>query len=214
MKKRIVTPACVLSVLVIIVITGGGCKKDPLNNLTNEETRIYTVNYDTTANFSSYKTFNVADSVDVISNNQLLGKSFTGFDSTAIAAVTQAMQQKGYQLVAANATPDLAVTVSRIYSTSTGFFNYADYWDYYDTYWDPYYWGYGGYGFYTPYALGTYSITTGGLEVDLLDLKNASSDGNKIISVWTGLATGEQVFLPTNASAEVNALFAQSPYLK
>jgi hypothetical protein len=112
-------------------------------------------------------------------------------------------------------SPDLAVTVARVYNTSTGVFSYGDYWDYYGDYWDPYYWGYPGYGYYPPaYAVGVYSITNGGLEIDLLDLKNAAANGNKITTVWSGLARGEQVFNKANAVTEVQALVQQSPYLK
>ena len=192
----------------------GSCKKDPLNNLTNDESRIYISNYDTTANFAAYKTFSVADSVDVIQDNLLYGKELGSFDSLVISTVGQQMQQRGYQPVAREASPDLAINVSRVYNTSTGIFSYPDYWDYYGSYYDPYYWGYPGYGYYSPYALGVYTIQTGGLEIDLLDLKNAATHGNKIAAVWTGLVRGEQVFKTANASAEVDSLFAQSPYLK
>jgi hypothetical protein len=196
------------------IVLFDSCKKDPLNNLTNEESRIYISNFDTTAVFSSYKTFSITDSVEVIQDNHSQGKELHAFDSTVIGAVTQSLQQRGYQLVSNKSTPDLAVNISRVYSTTTGVFSYDDYWDYYGDYYDPYYWGYPGYGYYSPYALGVYSIQTGGLEIDLLDLKNAAAHGDKIQPVWTGLARGENVFSTSNASTEVNALFSQSAYLK
>jgi len=198
----------------LLIAAFGSCKKDPLKNLTNEESRIYISNYDTTATFSAYKTVSITDSVDVIQNNQLYGRELGNFDSIVISTVGQQMQQRGYQLVAKEASPDLAVNVSRVYNTSTGIFSYSDYWDYYGSYYDPYYWGYAGYGYYSPYALGVYTIQSGGLEIDLLDLKNAATHGNKIAAVWTGLVRGEQVFKTANAAAEVDSLFAQSPYLK
>ncbi|MBS1661332.1 MAG: DUF4136 domain-containing protein [Bacteroidetes bacterium] len=190
------------------------CKKDPLNNLSNDESRIYITNYDTTASFSAYATFGIADSVDYIQDNQFVGRDRTTFDSTAVTVVAQMMQQRGYQQVAVKSNPDLAINVSRVYNTSTGVFSYNDYWDYYGGFYDPYYWGYPGYGYYAPYAVGVYSIQTGGLEIDLLDLKNAASNNNKIKALWTGLARGEQVFNSANAASQVNALFQQSPYLK
>jgi hypothetical protein len=196
------------------ILSFSSCKKDPLNNLTNEESRIYITNYDTTANFASYKTFSITDSVDVIQDNQLAGKELGAFDSTVIGTIGQQMQQRGYQLVDRKTSPDLAFNVSRVYNTSTGIFSYNDYWDYYGGYYDPYYWGYPGYGYYSPYAVGVYTIQTGALEIDLLDLKNAATHGNKITAIWTGLARGEQVFKTANAPAEVDSLFSQSPYLK
>lgn len=190
------------------------CKKDPLKNLSDDESRIYVTNYDTTASFASYQTFSIADSVDVIQDNQLVGRELGGFDSTVISSVAQSMQQRGYTLVSKESSPNLAINVSRVYSTSTGVFSYPDYWDYYGSYWDPYYWGYPGYGYYSPYAVGVYTIQTGALEIDLLDLKNAATHNNKLTVIWTGLARGEQVFKTANAAAEVDSLFAQSPYLK
>lgn len=193
----------------------GGCRKDPLKNLTNDESRIYISNYDTTANFAGYTTFSIVDSVDVIQDNQLYGRERAAFDSTVIAAVSQNMQQRGYQLVSRETAPDLTINVSRVYNTTTGVFSYGDYWDYYGGYYDPFYWGYGGYGYYPPYySVGVYSIQSGGLEIDLLDLKNATNNGNKIKPIWTGLARGEDVFRTANAAAEVKALFDQSAYLK
>lgn len=196
------------------IMAFSSCKKDPLNNLTSEESRIYISNYDTTANFTSYKTFSIVDSVDVIQDNQFYGRELKAFDTTVISSVTQAMQQRGYQLTNKKSSPDLAIDISRVYNTSTGVFSYPDYWSYYGSYWDPYYWGYPGYGYYTPYAVGVYTIRSGGLEIDVLDLKNAAAHANKLVSVWTGLARGQNVFNPANASAEVTALFNQSPYLK
>jgi hypothetical protein len=46
------------------------CTKEPVNNLTAEESRIYVTNYDTAAVFSSYATFRIADSVANIENNR------------------------------------------------------------------------------------------------------------------------------------------------
>lgn len=196
------------------VLLLGSCKKDPLNNLTNDESRIYITNYDTTASFSSYNTFSINDSVDVIQDNQFAGRERGNFDSAVITAMTQQMQQRGYQLVSKETSPSLAINISRVINTSTGIFDYSDYWDYYGGYWDPYYWGYPGYGYYAPYAVGVYTIQSGGLEIDLLDLKNAAANNNKLTVIWSGLARGEQVFNSANANAEVTALFNQSPYLK
>lgn len=198
----------------LLMLFVDSCKKDPLNNLTNEESRIYITNYDTTANFSSYTTFSVADSVTIVQDNQLAGRSYDAYDVNVINAMTQTMTQRGYQLVSKSANPDLAVNISRVYSSSTVLFSYTDYWDYYGSYYDPYYWGYPGYGYYDPYAVGAYTVNSGGLEIDLLDLKNASANGNKLVGIWTGLARGEQVFSPNNASSEVSLLFSQSAYLK
>lgn len=199
-----------LAISAVLMVTG--CQKEPLNNLTQEESRIYVTNHDSSANFSTYKTYNLADSVAVIDNGQAT-KEKTTTDQAYIDAIDKYMQQRGYTKVAKDQSPDLGLTVNRIYRTSTGAVSYGDYWDYYGGYWDPYYWGYGGYGYYVPYAYSIYQITEGAISVDMLDLKDASGS-NKISLVWNGLIRGEGIFNTSNADAQVKALFDQSAYIQ
>jgi len=190
------------------------CKKDPLKNLSGDESRIYITQHSDSVSFNSFHTFSIADSVAVISNNQLQGKSVTDVDTAYINAVKLQMQQRGYTLVAKNQNPDLIITVSRIYNTSTGVFDYGYYDPYYSSYWDPYYWGYGGYGYYFPADyIGTYSITEGALSIDIFDLRDAKQT-NKISSIWSGLIRGSGTFGAANAASGVQALFNQSTYFK
>src|SRR5574340_1692848 len=141
-----------------------GCSKQPLDNLTTEETRIYITDHDSTVNFSSYKTYSISDSVAVIEN----GKStmqLRSSDAAYIAAVKKYMQNAGYVLVEKNGNPDLGVNVNHIENTSTGVISYGDYWNDYGGYWDPYYWGYPGYGYYVPYAYSVYQINEGAISI-------------------------------------------------
>ena len=141
-------------------------------------------------------------------------RALSASDQAYIDAVNKYMQQRGYVLTTANASPDLGLTVNRIYNTATSVVTYNDYYDtYYGSYWDPYYWGYGGYGYYVPYGYSVYQVTEGAVSVDMLDLKNAKSTG-KIGLVWNGLVRGEGIFAESNANAQVKALFDQSSYLK
>ena len=188
------------------------CTKEPLNNLNDEESRIYVTNRDSTANFGTYKTYSISDSI-VVLNNGTAYKDLTAVDQAYIDAVNKYMQQQGYQLVSKNSNPDLGIDVNRIYNTATGYFGYNDYWDYYGGYWDPYYWGYGGYGYYIPSSYGVYQVTEGAVSIDMLDLKNADSK-NKIDIVWNGLIRGEGIFNASTVDASVKALFDQSTYLK
>lgn len=211
MKRRLILLSVGLSALTIMFT---GCKKDPLNNLTEEESRIYITNYDSTTNFLNFKTYSIVDSVAVISNNHLEGKKLTDYDAQVVSAVKSAMQQRGYTLVNKDAQPDIGINVSRITNSYTGVISYPDYWGYYDSYYDPYYWGYGGYDYYSPYNYGVYQINEGGLSIDVLDLKDAQTNGNKIEPVWTALARGSGVFNTANAAGQVQAFFEQSPYFK
>ena len=206
MKRAIAVLATTVAVAAV------SCTKEPLNNLTPEESRIYVTNHDSTADFSAYKTYNLADSVAVIDNGHAT-KERTATDQAYIDAVDKYMQQRGYTKVSKDQNPDLGLTVNRIYQTSSGVVTYGDYYDYYGGYWDPYYWGYDGYGYYVPYAYSIYQITEGAISLDMLDLKDASGT-HKINLIWNGLVRGEGIFNASNADAQVKALFDQSAYLK
>src|SRR5215213_773481 len=95
------------------------CRKDPINNLTEEESRIYITNYDTSARFNSYRTFSILDSVAVISNNQLQTHERRDIDAQFISAVASALIVRGYTRVSRDQNPDLGVAISRITNTST-----------------------------------------------------------------------------------------------
>jgi hypothetical protein len=201
-----------LSIVALITVFSS-CSKDPLSNLTAEESRIYITNQDSTANFSSFRTYSISDSV-VVSNNGQVSRQLNSTDQAFIGAVKSEMQNRGYTLVSKSSNPDIGINVNRIYNTSTGVVAYRDYYDtYYGSYYDPYYWGYPGYGYYTPYSYATYSVREGALSVDLLDLKNAATK-NKIEVIWTGLIRGSGIFDATTAGSQVKTLFDQSPYLK
>lgn len=188
------------------------CTKDPLAKLSEEESRIYITDHDSTTNFSAYKNFSIADSVTVV-NNGRPSKELTTSDRAFIDAVKGEMQAKGLVLVNKGNNPDVGVNVSRIYNTSTGIVSYRNYYDSYSGYNDPFYWGYGGYGYYSPYSYATYSIKEGALSIDMLDLKGASAT-KKIKLIWTGLIRGQGIFNSNSAASQVSMLFNQSPYLK
>ncbi|OQP61365.1 hypothetical protein A3860_06555 [Niastella vici] len=210
MKKIIVTVLMASGLLAL-----ASCKKDPVKNLQGDEGQIYITKHADSVNFGSFHTFSIADSVAVISNNQLQGKVLTDVDAAYINAVKTRLVQRGYTQVSRDQNPDLGITISRIYNTSTGVFDYGSYWDpYYGSYWDPYYWGYGGYGYYFPsYYLGTYSITEGAMSIDIFNLRDAKQT-NKISGIWSGLVRGSGVFSVSTANNGVQALFDQSPYFK
>lgn len=211
MKKNVL-PLFVAAVVVLLA----GCRKDPINNLTGDEGRIYITKHDDSVSFTRYNTFSIADSVAVISNNQLERKALTDVDAAYINAVKTQLQQRGYTMVPKDQNPDLAITISRVYNTYTGIFDYGNYWDsYYGSYWDPYYWGYPGYNYYFPsYYYGVYNITEGALSIDVFNLKDAPQNNNRIKGIWSGLVRGSGTFSANNAESSVKALFDQSVYFK
>ena len=189
-----------------------GCSKDPLSNLTAEESRIYITDHDSTRDFKNFHTFSISDSVAVLNNGQG-SKQLNEIDQAFIDAVKNEMQNNGYTFVSKGSGPDLGINITRIYNTSTGVISYSNYYDYYGSYWDPYDWGYGGYGYYSPYSYATYSVKEGAMSVDMFDLKDAAAT-NKIEVIWTGLIRGSGIFNAGTAANQVKTLFDQSPYLK
>lgn len=198
--------------ILAMAATFTGCSKDPLANITADDSRIYITDHDSTKDFKSFSTFSISDSAAVINNGQA-SKQLNETDQAFIDAVKNEMAANGYTLVNKGANPDLAINLTRIYNTSTGIISYSNYYDSYGSYWDPYNYGYGGYGYYSPYSYATYSVKEGALSIDMLDIKDAPLT-NKIEVIWTGLIRGSGIFNTATAPNQVKTLFDQSPYLK
>jgi hypothetical protein len=207
MKNHAIVPLVAAAIFIL-----GSCTKDPVSKLSAEESQLYITNHDSTTDFSSFKTFSISDSVAVISNNHLRGKTHDSFDSLLIASVTAAMTQRGYTLVTNEQNPDLGINVNNIINTYTGYIDYGSYYDDYYGYLDPYYWGYPGYGYSGSY-IGTYQVNEGAISIDMFDLKDASATG-KIKAVWSGVIRGSGIFQSANINSSVQALFNQSAYIK
>lgn len=209
MKRTIGWAMTALAGLVLM----SSCTKDPLGNLTEEESRIYISNRDNNANFTNYKTYSIPDSVYVVDNNNFRGGQATAWDLQALAAVRNAMESRGYVRVARNQSPDLGINITRLYNTTTNLVDLQGYWGGYGGFYDPYYWGYGGYGYGYPSAYAFVESTEAMLSVDILDLKNASA--NQTINViWNGLVRGSGIFNSNTINNSIQALFQQSPYIK
>lgn len=213
MKQMILT----MGIAGIIAVAITGCRKDVVKNLSAEESRIYITNHDSAVNFSTFKTFSIADSAGVIEDNQGRGRELTDYDAAVISAVKASMAARGYQLVSRDQQPDLGINVSRVYSNSVGVVSYPGYWNDYGSFYDPFYWGYGGYNYYDPTYYGAgyygyYQVTQGALTIDMLNLRDAKND-NTIRPVWSALARGEGVFGVGNVQTQIAAFFEQSPYL-
>jgi hypothetical protein len=206
MKNYAIVPLAAAAIFIL-----ASCSKDPVSKLSTPESQLYITSHDSTTDFSSFKTFSMSDSVAVVSNNHLHGKTRDAFDSLLIASVATAMTQRGYTQVTAEQKPDLGINVNNIINTYTGYVDYGNYYDDYYGYLDPYYWGYPGYGYYGSYV-GTYQVNEGVISIDMFDLKDAS--GGKIKAVWNGVIRGSGIFQSAGVNSSVLALFSQSTYIK
>lgn len=188
------------------------CTKNVENNLDADERPLYITRAESSTSFSAYTTFSLADSVATIRNNQLVDRVRTDYDAAFINAIAAEMEGRGFTRVAHNDSPDLGISISRIYNDFTGIIDYSAYWGGYNDYWDPYYWGYGGYDYYFPQVYGTYTVTEGGVAIDMFDLKNAPGS-NQLRQVWSGLVRGTGTFNIAMVTSHAQALFQQSPYI-
>lgn len=200
-------------ILLLPVFTLLACTKDVLDNLDADEKPLYITRAGTSADFSSYTSFSLADSVAVISNNQLVERVRTDYDAAFINAIASQMESRGFTRVAHGASPDLGLSITRIYNDFTGIIDYSAYWGGYNDFWDPYYWGYPGYDYYFPPMFGTYTVTEGAVAIEMFDLENAAGS-NQLRQVWSGLVRGSGTFNRLMVNHHAQSLFAQSPYIQ
>ncbi|MBC9912108.1 DUF4136 domain-containing protein [Chitinophaga varians] len=209
MKRTMYLLSAVAALVAMISISS--CRKDPLKDMTDEESRIYITNHDSTVDFTSYATFSIVDSVAVLSrNSDSARKALTTYDKQLIASVTAAMKQRGYTLVDKSAKPDLGINLTRIDNSYTSIGWNPGWWGG-PGYWDAGWWGYPGGGWYWPSYYTVYQVNERQTAIDLFDLKNAKND--KFNVIWNSLWRGSGVWSTNNVDPMVQASFAQSAYL-
>jgi hypothetical protein len=194
-----------------VVLSLSSCGKDPLKDMTEEESRIYVTNRADSVDFTSYKTFSIADSVAVATNSNTEERALTDYDKKLIADVTQSLQARGYTQVPKAAKPDLAVNLTRIDNTYSAVIYDPGYWSGIGGYFDPFYWGYPGYGYYWPSYYQVYQKERA-VSIDIVDLKNPKN--NQLMAIWNAMLRGSGVWNISNVDSMVSAVFAQSTYLK
>jgi len=203
--------------LISLVVTLGGCRKEPmLGQLTNKP--VVATYYDRATDFNRLNTFSLPPSVGLISS--------TNPNDTVLGAVKSAqilgrlntlLVENGFASVLATQNPDMVANVFVVKDLNTVDVITPGYWWGYNGYYDPYYWGYPGSYYYYPYSY-SYTYETGTLVVELIDLKNRAANNNKLYVVWNMLASG--VLSESNGDNMQEALdaidqaFEQSPYLK
>jgi hypothetical protein len=200
-----------MSAALMLTVSLSSCSKDPLKDMTEEESRIYVTNRADSVDFTTYSTFSIADSVAVISNSGANERALTDYDKKLIADVSAALVAKGYKLVPRASKPDLAVNLTRIDNTYSAVYYDPGYWSGIGGYYDPYYWGYGGYGYYWPTYYQVYQKERA-VSFDFVDLKNPKN--NQLVAVWNAMLRGSGVWNISNVDSMVTAVFAQSTYLK
>jgi Domain of unknown function (DUF4136) len=176
------------------------CAKDPLSDLTDEDSQVFITNYDDTVSFSSYKTFATSsDSIIVLQNNRFYLSALSP-ELNFVQNVTNKFKERGYTRVEKTASPDLMVNIIRVSNSSVGITQ------------NPNYGGYG-YGGYYPSSYSFYEITENYWYVEVLDKKNYVANGNKYNVIWNAEIRGNGIFDDGSLNNLVNAVFKQSSYL-
>lgn len=196
-----------VTVAILISLAAGCDGPDPLRDLDAADSQVFITNRDRAADFSSYTTFSIADSVNVVENNRR-GHSTGSFDLAMINGTVQALASRGYTRVARNQRPDLGVNITYVTQTQTGVALNPGFGAFYD----PFYWGFGGAGAFFPPYYSYYQVSESYWYMELLDLKNVAQNGNQIKTIWNAQIRGDG--LGSNPERIVNAVFAQSGYLR
>ena len=199
-----------LPLLMILLATS--CRKNPIKNLTVEESWVYISSGNNGINFSNFSSVTIPDSVILISNRQGSNNYETNaLAQSMIAEVKAIMQSRGYSLTSKNNNPDLGISIARIDNSYTNVATVNGWWDPYYGYWDPTFWGYSGYS-WAPTQFVFYNTTESAWAIDIIDLKNTS--GNSLQILWSGTIRGEEIFNPQAVPLIVKGLFDVAPYIK
>jgi len=177
-----------LKILMAGLIFQTSCSLFPEDIELNQEQLVDITKYDLNTDFTTFRTFSVADSICLIMNGDS-SRVLNEESQQVINRIIHNMQERGYTLVNKSDNPDLGINVSlaEVYGS---YFYPGWYWDY-GAYYDPDYWGFPACEYFYPYDPPEISVYTAGtLMIDLLDLKNAPSYDQKIHMIWNAYIRG------------------------
>ncbi|GAB3253972.1 DUF4136 domain-containing protein [Larkinella harenae] len=189
------------------------CRPDPLDNLSPEESQVFITNRDRSANFATYKTFSLPDSVIEVSNDQAR-VSLTGLETPFLNRLAQELTSRGYTRVNRRDSTDLGVAVMRINNSYIGV-NSMPFSPYYLDYWG--FGGLGGWGGFNPYFPNYYSfyeVSESYWMIQLIDLKNPNTADQELNVIWQAQIRGNGIFDANSIDAMLTKVFEQSSYLR
>ena len=199
-----------------IALLAAACHVEPYPQDSDNEYLVYTSpGKDIT--FSSFKTFDLVDSLLVIGESQKPEYSQSDNALALIQQVRVNMEKLGYIYTPSNPDADLGIQMTYIIKTERYVQHYNDpyWWLDYPGYWPSGYWG-NWTGFYYPYPV-TYTYTTNALLVDMVDLTGEEKADTALPVVWTAYIGG-----PAGSSVQtdvarmktsIDQAFVQSSYL-
>ncbi|WP_215239868.1 DUF4136 domain-containing protein [Dyadobacter helix] len=192
-------------VLILAGATFFSCSKDPISDLSTEETLVYITNKDNQADYKQYKTFSVVDSVLVIEDNRVT-PSLDNLDRSLLEGIIDNMEKMGYQYVSPDKNPDVGITASWI---TNNYLNVVS--QPISSYWGGYY---GGYGYGYPSYYSYYQTSESYWLVSMLDFKNPDTANKTFRVIWDAQIRGAGVGSSQYVTKMVDSIFGQSQYLK
>jgi hypothetical protein len=168
--------------------------------------------------FTSFRTFDLADSLLVIGQSDKPEYSQSNNALALIQQVRVNMENLGYIYTPDNPDADLGIQMTFVIKTEryVKYYNDPYWWLDYPGYWPSGYWG-NWTGFYYPYPV-SYTYTTNALITDMVDLTGDQRDGSEPLEVvWTSYIGGPAGYSVQNdvnrLKVAVDQAFVQSPYL-
>lgn len=203
-----------ISALALLAVA---CQKEPYPQDGDNEYLVYT-SPAKDADFSSFTTFDIADSLLVIGQSAKPEYSQSNNALALIQAFRTNMEKLGYIYTPSNPDADLGIQLTYMIKTER-FVQYYDdpyWWLDYPGYWSPGIWG-DWYGFYYPRPM-VYSYSTNALVADMVDLTAEQGSGKALEVIWSvyigGPAGPSAAYDVQRMKASIDQAFAQSPYLK
>ena len=201
----------VFTFIIVLFVVISGCRKSvDFDDLSYNF--FVSTNLDQAANFGSYKTFFISDTVINIGG---IGKDslLTGPNAIQLVKVVKDnLIARGYTFAPRTGNPDLGLIMSVIKDINVVVSYYPGWWG---GYYGGCYWYYYCYGYYYPWST-VYTYTTGTVILNMYDLKNAPVD-HQFKGIWNVTGLGALGSTSTNIQLGVDALnqgFEQSPYVK
>ena len=181
------------------------CSKDPINDLSSEQSLVYITNRDNSADYTQYKTFSIVDSVLVVEDNQS-GTALTDIDRDLLERIITNMQNLGYKYVAPKDKPDVGINAAWVTNTQLNVVSQPSYYSGY--------WGGGGYGYGYPSYYQYYQTSESYWLVSMVDFKNPNTTDKTYPVIWDAQIRGSGIGSPQLIDQMVDSIFSQSAYLK
>lgn len=199
-----------------VIMMAAACHKEPYGDNDNEYL-VYT-SPGKNVDFTSYRTFDLADSLLIIGSGSKPQYSQSDNALELIQKVRTNMENYGYIYTPDDPDADLGIQMTYVVKTERYVQYYHDpyWWLDYPGYWSPGFWG-NWTGFHYPYPV-SYTYSTNSLMIDMVNLTSPQGKDEALEVIWSAYIGG-----PAGFSLEydidrmedsIDQAFAQSSYLK